>query len=396
MGKRIPGGPRAPIDGGDRFEMSERRGKGRGSKLRLQQALLLLCVVGVATAAACSDRGARDDGVALAAEKAVPDSVQQELERLGVEDQAIRQGLSPERMQDTAFAKRMLREDSARTRTLRSIVDVYGWPDSVRFGREAAQAAFLILQHSPVDSFQKEMLPTIEDMAEADRLPRSEAALLIDRVLMHEGLPQRYGTQFKLENGRLVLHPVEDEAGLEARRKTMGLPTMAEYMRVMEEVYKTPVAGKPVSEVSRDATIYGAVLDEVARAVDDEQLLVHPHLMLPQRLTGESPTRGNSGAVGLVKFSPYADTAVVRDAIGGRPRFAACRIAASGACMWDEGKPYVILSEMAEAGDAVRVEALLVLQRVQPVHTRGYEIVLQQRGDTWKVTSSRPMIRKSE
>jgi len=64
-------------------------------------------------------------------------------------------------------------------------------------------------------------------------------------VLLHEGLPQRYGTQFMLEDGRLVLHPVEEEAGLDDRRRSMDLPTMEEYMRVVEEVYGAPVARQP-------------------------------------------------------------------------------------------------------------------------------------------------------
>jgi hypothetical protein len=71
---------------------------------------------------------------------------------------------------------------------------------------------------------------------------RDQVALLVDRVLLHEGLPQRYGTQFTLVDGRLVLHPVEEEAGLDDRRRSMDLPTMEGYMRVVEEVYGAPVA----------------------------------------------------------------------------------------------------------------------------------------------------------
>jgi hypothetical protein len=167
--------------------------------------------------------------------------VRLELVRLGVADQEPRQELTAERMQDTAFALSMLRGDSARTARLQEIVQAYGWPDSVRVGGEAAQAAFLILQHSPVHEFQQEMLPVVEDLAMKGSMPRGEVAMLIDRVLMHGDLPQRYGTQFSLVDGRWVLHPVEDEVGLDERRKAVGLPTMEEYMRLMEEFTKTPV-----------------------------------------------------------------------------------------------------------------------------------------------------------
>jgi hypothetical protein len=174
-------------------------------------------------------------------ETVIPDSVREELVRMGAEDQQIRQGLSPERMQDTVFAKAMLRGDSVRTARLLAIVEKYGWPDAARVGQEATGAAFLILQHSPADEFQQQMLPVLEELAARGEVPRSEAAMLVDRVLMRQDLPQRYGTQFKMFEGRWVLHPVEDEDHLEERRREMRLPSMEEYMALLEEHTNTPV-----------------------------------------------------------------------------------------------------------------------------------------------------------
>jgi hypothetical protein len=55
-----------------------------------------------------------------------------------------------------------------------------------------------------------------------------------------EGKPQRYGTQFK--GGKP--QPIEDEANVDARRKAIGLNTMAEYAKDMERMYgKPPPAG---------------------------------------------------------------------------------------------------------------------------------------------------------
>jgi len=177
----------------------------------------------------------------------IPDTVRQELVRLGKEDQAVREDLTPDVMQDTVFAKRMLHGDSARTTRLRALIDTYGWPDSARAGREAAQAAFLVLQHSPLHTFQKEMLPTIENLAKEGAVASDQAALLVDRVLLQEGRPQRYGTQFRLVDGRLVMDSVTDAAGLEERRKAMGLSSMDEYIRLLEEVYHAEVVRRPGS-----------------------------------------------------------------------------------------------------------------------------------------------------
>lgn len=210
--------------------------------MRCHRLRIPLLIAMAALSAGCPTGGERGSGSReTARESRIPDAVRQELIRLGAEDQEARRELSPDRMQDTAFAKSMLRGDSARTARLRAIVDEYDWPDSLRAGGEAAEAAFLILQHSPSHELQKEWLPTIEGLARQGTVAADQAALLIDRVLVHDGLPQRYGTQFEIVDGRLVLDSVENEAGLEARRSSMGLPSMEEYIRLMEEVYKMPV-----------------------------------------------------------------------------------------------------------------------------------------------------------
>lgn len=198
--------------------------------------VVLLCASG------CSTEAQPDGGEAVGGSPSViPDTVRQELVQLGTEDQAFRQGLTVARVQDTVFAKQMLRADSARTTRLRAIVEAYGWPDSVRAGAEASNAAFLILQHSADRAFQREMLPILEELALEGAVPRDEVAMLVDRVLVHDGLPQRYGTQFSLVDGRLVMDSVVDPTHLEERRRSMGLPTMEEYMRAMRELYQMEV-----------------------------------------------------------------------------------------------------------------------------------------------------------
>lgn len=207
---------------------------------------LLIRYVALSLLTGClADDQAGQEESATIRQLVIPDTVRQELVQLGEEDQAIRQGLTPDRMQDTVFAKQMLRADSARTARLRLIIEAYGWPDSARVGPEASKAAFLILQHSPVHEFQREMLPTIENLGQGGAIPRDEAALLVDRVLVHEGQPQRYGTQFSMIDGRLVLDSVADPAGLEERRRSMGLPTMDEYMKMLAELYEMQVGRQP-------------------------------------------------------------------------------------------------------------------------------------------------------
>jgi hypothetical protein len=48
---------------------------------------------------------------------------------------------------------------------------------------------------------------------------------------------QRYGTQFRMTDGKLEPSPIEDEANVDRRRKEVGLPSLAEYRKTIEEIY---------------------------------------------------------------------------------------------------------------------------------------------------------------
>ena len=89
------------------------------------------------------------------------------------------------------------------------------------------------------------MLPEVWRAAERGDVKPSEAAMLTDKVRLSAGKPQLYGSSFELVEGRLRPHPIEDLEGLEARRARVGLPPMAEYARVLAEVYKLPVDWPP-------------------------------------------------------------------------------------------------------------------------------------------------------
>jgi hypothetical protein len=167
-------------------------------------------------------------------------ALRRELITMGGQDQAIRASLTGEKMQDTAFMLRMLREDSARTRRMREILRTKGWPGRSMVGREGAEAAWLIVQHSDSPEFQAEALRAIDAAAPGEVEPQARA-LLVDRVRTKQGKPQLYGSQFDVRGGRLVAFPIEDEAHLDERRAAVGLPPMADYVRMMGEMYKMPV-----------------------------------------------------------------------------------------------------------------------------------------------------------
>jgi hypothetical protein len=77
----------------------------------------------------------------------------------------------------------------------------------------------------------------------------SDVAYLTDRVLLREGKPQRYGTQFEIVDGTLVPKPMEDPASIDVRRREMGMDTMAQSAARMQAEYGMPaLAVRPPRE----------------------------------------------------------------------------------------------------------------------------------------------------
>lgn len=170
------------------------------------------------------------------------------LERVRL-DQAIRDTLVA-RMQsgasfDSSLTARMAAIDSANTTWLKAVVEQRGWPGRSMVGAEASEGAFLIVQHAVQDSaFQARALALMEKGVAGGDVPGSQVAMLADRVAVHRGQPQRYGTQARIENGRIVMEPIADSEHVDQRRAALGLPPLSVYVRVLDSIY-TPQPKSP-------------------------------------------------------------------------------------------------------------------------------------------------------
>ena len=159
-----------------------------------------------------------------------------QLEERGRADQAVREGFGTAGF-DSAQGAAMARTDSANTSWLKAYVARWGWPAAAQVGRDAVQAAFLIVQHAVHDTaFMRSMLPFIEDAHRLGDLDGGAVAMLTDRVEVKAGRPQIYGTQLSLKDGRWVFDPIADSADVDARRRKTGLPPLAEYRRLVDSV----------------------------------------------------------------------------------------------------------------------------------------------------------------
>jgi hypothetical protein len=171
-----------------------------------------------------------------------------ELAERGRTDQAVREGFGTGGKLDSAQIVAMMRTDSANTNWLKTYVGRWGWPTGAQIGREAVNAAFLIVQHAVQDTaFMRAMLPAIVKSYERGDLNGGAVAMLTDRIAVKAGRPQVYGTQLSLKDGRWVLDPIGDSAHVDERRRTMGLPPLAEYLRLIDSVTRAPSGRSPPS-----------------------------------------------------------------------------------------------------------------------------------------------------
>lgn len=153
-------------------------------------------------------------------------------------DQDVREGLTAESLGDTVRLREMVAVDSAHTERLRALIDAYGWPGTSDVGEDGANAAWLLLQHTPDTVFQREAAELMAAAAERGEASRRSLALLVDRVLIGQGVPQRYGTQFMFVEGGIEFHPIEDPEFVDERRAEVGLPPIEVYRRMSEQFYQ--------------------------------------------------------------------------------------------------------------------------------------------------------------
>ncbi|MGE5419761.1 MAG: tetratricopeptide repeat protein [Chloroflexota bacterium] len=121
---------------------------------------------------------------------------------------------------------------------LAALLEARGWPRVGNVGREAAMAAYLVVQHSN-GSMQKKYLPDVKKMCEEKELQWERYAMMYDRMCTNERIPQRYGTHtvYNEKTGKTELYPLEDPSKTDQWRKEAGLEPLADYLAKNGIVY---------------------------------------------------------------------------------------------------------------------------------------------------------------
>jgi len=155
------------------------------------------------------------------------------------EDQRIRALASPPQGQHAVrlpdeIAAQWRRIDEDNTRWLGELLSARGWPGRTLAGEDGAAAAWLLAQHADGDPVrQRAFLDALRGAVDQGEASPAHLAYLEDRVRVHAGQPQLYGTQFTVTDGHFGPCPIEDPERLDERRAEAGLEPFADYEALM-------------------------------------------------------------------------------------------------------------------------------------------------------------------
>ena len=130
--------------------------------------------------------------------------------------------------------------DEQNTLRATQIIDSFGrWPGRDVLGYSADLTLWLCIQHADQrPEVALRYLPMLKAAVDERRTDPMHYAYLVDRIRMHEGREQVYGTQTyraKTDDGGTFFFviPIEDVDHVDERRAAMGMEPLAEYVESM-------------------------------------------------------------------------------------------------------------------------------------------------------------------
>jgi hypothetical protein len=141
----------------------------------------------------------------------------------------------------TPEGARLAEVDARNLRRLKHIVALDGFPTAAMVGFDGVEAVLLLTTHAAADpDFQEQVLKLAAPYVRSGEVRADQVATLTDDLLRARGKKQRYGTQFEFHDGELRPAPIEDEANVDARRREVGLLSLANEVCLTRALFSAP------------------------------------------------------------------------------------------------------------------------------------------------------------
>lgn len=155
------------------------------------------------------------------------------------------------------YNKEMAEIHNENAKTLNKIIDKIGYPTIDKVGKEASEAAWLVIQHSiEQPDFMRKCVNLLESAVNENKANPKYLAYLTDRIAVFEDNPQLYGTQFDWDkNGKLSPNIFDDLTKVNERRKSIGLNSLEEQTDLIRTQAKNENQSSPIDYEKRKREI---------------------------------------------------------------------------------------------------------------------------------------------
>ena len=170
------------------------------------------------------------------------DSVKKVINDMYQLDQKTREQYLKDRS-NQAIIDRMFQIDCAHAVAMKAIIAKHGWMIISKFGTQADNQAWLLVQHADHDPlFQEQCLYLLQNLVDVKETNQKNYAYLYDRVALQSqalGMKQKYGTQYFISgSGDLSLQPYEGTLqDLNERRALIGLMPIEDYIEQIKSMH---------------------------------------------------------------------------------------------------------------------------------------------------------------
>lgn len=172
-------------------------------------------------------------------------------------DLALRNKLVKSGQLSEGYNEEMKELHNRNAKILSDIIDAIGYPTTDKVGKEASEAAWLIIQHAiGQPEFIKKSAKLLESAVNESKADPISLAYLTDRINVLEGKLQLYGTQFDWdEQGNLSPNPFDDLNEVNKRRKSIGLNPLEEQTEIIRRQAKYENQSPPINIENRKQEI---------------------------------------------------------------------------------------------------------------------------------------------
>ncbi len=209
--------------------------------MQYKSTLIILVIIGISiTAQQCNPINNRPTS-----SKVDYDLLRVTLEKIFDKDQGIRHTLQDSIGYGSPAApeyfSKMRIIDAENEKVLIPIIERYGWLPRSKIGDKASEAIYCVIQHSSPD-LRAKYWPELDSLAKIGEANTTDAASMLDRVLMEKGLKQKYGTQLTRPKIRpdkkMLIWPIADIDKVDSLRKAAGFEsTVSENAQRFDAIY---------------------------------------------------------------------------------------------------------------------------------------------------------------